>query len=204
MAGRPVTRIVLSPREERCLRKLAGQARRSRVAIRARIVLLLAAGGTVREVARALGVSEPTVRLWRSRFANSGCTGLLDAPRRGRPREVGEGANQRIARALSRPRPGGQLPWSLRALSQVTGLPVSTLHRICHEQGICWREPENCNPSRGEAQSPPAEGRGDPDPAAGAGYLAGPDSTAKERMSNCAPWPHSRSLARLWLSTNCS
>jgi AcrR family transcriptional regulator len=57
----------------------------ARLAIRARIVLALAAGMTNREASLQLGVSAPTVALWRDRFRLHGVDGLSDLPRPGRP-----------------------------------------------------------------------------------------------------------------------
>jgi AcrR family transcriptional regulator len=60
-----------------------------RQAIRAQIVLHAAAGATNREIADRMGVSVPTVVLWRKRFATLGVEGLKDRRRSGRPRTVG-------------------------------------------------------------------------------------------------------------------
>jgi transposase len=57
-----------------------------RLVMRSRIVLLLAAGFAARDVARRLGVSRPTVALWRRRYAEEGRDALTrDRPGRGRP-----------------------------------------------------------------------------------------------------------------------
>jgi transposase len=55
----------------------------------ARIVLAAADGGTNTELAERLGLSISTVRRWRNRFVVDRCDGLLDEPRPGRPRVVG-------------------------------------------------------------------------------------------------------------------
>ena len=56
-----------------------------RLVTRSRIVLLLAEGRSTREVARLVGVSRPTVVLWRQRFREGGCDALTrDRPGRGR------------------------------------------------------------------------------------------------------------------------
>ena len=56
-----------------------------RLALRSRILLLVADGFSAREVARRLQVSRHTVDLWRSRFADGGCDALVrDKPGRGR------------------------------------------------------------------------------------------------------------------------
>jgi|HubBroStandDraft_6_1064221.scaffolds.fasta_scaffold294112_1 transposase len=58
-----------------------------RVAVRAQIVLACAEPGAVyARVAEAVGVSLPTVRDWRRRFAGNGLAGLEDRGRAGRPK----------------------------------------------------------------------------------------------------------------------
>ncbi len=63
-------------------RRSAGQA----LVQRARIVLACAEpGATNAGVARALGVSRPSVTTWRARFAAHRLDGLVDVPRPGAP-----------------------------------------------------------------------------------------------------------------------
>ena len=57
---------------------------RAGLAARARIVLLAADGTPNVEIAELIGVSRPTVNLWRSRYAESGVRGLQDDPKPGR------------------------------------------------------------------------------------------------------------------------
>jgi transposase-like protein len=58
------------------------------LALRSRIVLRCAEGGTIGEVAADLGVSRDAVSKWRSRFLRGRLEGLTDEPRPGRPRTV--------------------------------------------------------------------------------------------------------------------
>jgi transposase len=77
---------MLTTAERRTLEKwVRARTTPQRVALRSRIVLLLADGLPQREVARRLGVSRHTVGLWRSRYFEGG-TGALthDRPGRGR------------------------------------------------------------------------------------------------------------------------
>ena len=55
---------------------------------RARIVLLAADGMPNVEIAELVGVSRPTVNLWRDRYAESGIGGLVGRGPPGRPRRV--------------------------------------------------------------------------------------------------------------------
>src|SRR3954451_5651744 len=74
-------------------RHTVGQAR----AQRARMVLACAEPeATNLGVARALGVSRPTVALWRQRFALHRLEGLVDAPRAGAPRQIDDQAVERL------------------------------------------------------------------------------------------------------------
>jgi len=61
---------------------------RAGLAQRARIVLLASEGMRNSEIAVRVGVTRPTVNLWRSRYAEAGRAGLVDVDRPGRPRTV--------------------------------------------------------------------------------------------------------------------
>lgn len=74
-------------REERTALEAASRSPRRRLAVRATIVLAIAADDrTQADVASELNTSERTVRKWRRRFEQRGIDGLLDAPRSGAPK----------------------------------------------------------------------------------------------------------------------
>lgn len=84
-------RVFLTEDDRRSLaRYISGSKTSTRQLIRARIILMLGDGVTMRETARALGVSVPTVGLWRDRFEAEGIAGLTDRTRR--PRRLSEDA----------------------------------------------------------------------------------------------------------------
>jgi transposase-like protein len=98
MASPQAIPIVLSDSDRGRLR---GWVRRRKtaqaLATRARIVLACAEpGSTNGGIAQALGVSRPTVALWRRRSAERGPDGLLDAPRPGAPRKITDGQVERL------------------------------------------------------------------------------------------------------------
>jgi hypothetical protein len=66
-------------------RRARSKAEPARVVQRARIVLASEQGLTGPAIAERVGCSEPTVVLWRSRYAEHGIAGLDDAPRPGGP-----------------------------------------------------------------------------------------------------------------------
>ena len=63
---------------------------RAGLAQRARIVLLASEGVRNADIAQRVGVSPPTVNLWRSRYAAAGLAGLVDVDRPGRPKTVNQ------------------------------------------------------------------------------------------------------------------
>jgi transposase len=102
---------------------------------RARIVLLAAAGTANWEIAELVGVSRPTVNLWRNRYVEQGLAGLADAPRPGRRKQVDEAAI--ITATLTPPPAGlGVTHWSSRLLSDRLGLDHSTIAKAWKSYGV--------------------------------------------------------------------
>ena len=106
---------------------------------RARIVLLAADGEANYAIAVRVGVSRPTVNLWRSRYAEAGIAGLADESRPGRPRQVDRPG---ILTATLTPPPAslGVTHWSSRLLAARLGVDHSTVAEVWKEYGIRpWR-----------------------------------------------------------------
>jgi transposase len=107
------------------------------LALRSRIVLRCAAGGTIGEVAAELGVSRDTVSKWRSRFVRDRLEGLSDEPRPGRPRVISDGqVDQVITATLEQAPPGGDTHWSTRSMARSAGLSQSAVSRIWRAFGL--------------------------------------------------------------------
>jgi transposase len=89
---------------------------RAGLAQRARIVLLASEGLRNAEIAERVGVSRPTVNLWRARYVEAGLAGLADVDRPGRPRTVDQ---RKIIAATLTPPPArlGVTHWSSRLLA---------------------------------------------------------------------------------------
>ncbi len=105
-------------------------------ALRARIVLRAAQGATNTQIAAEVGVSLPTVGLWRGNFARRRLDGLADAPRSGRPREIDDDQVGRVLAKTLEPPPDGTTHWSVRRLAQATGISATTVHRIWKEHKL--------------------------------------------------------------------
>ena len=136
--GRKPAPVTLSPEERAALdalvrRRSAGQA----LVQRARIVLACAEpGSTNAGVARALGVSRPSVITWRQRFLEHRLDGLVDRPRSGAPRQVGDDEIEHlIALTLGTP-PEGATHWSTRAMAKRAGLSQTMVSRVWRAFGL--------------------------------------------------------------------
>jgi len=106
------------------------------LALRARIVVRAAAGLSNTAVAAELDVAKHTVGKWRERFARLWTDGLLDEPRPGAPRRIGD---ERVAALVDRTlstRPEGGTHWSLRTMAKATGLSVTTVGRVWRAFGL--------------------------------------------------------------------
>ena len=92
--GRPTVEITLSAEERATLDRWARRHNSSQaLALRCRIVLGCADGLTHAEIADRLGCNPSTVGKWRRRFAEDRLDGLVDAPRPGAARTIGEALN---------------------------------------------------------------------------------------------------------------
>ena len=120
---------------------LVGWARRRKtaqaLALRARIVLACAEGGTISEVAQELELSRGTVSKWRSRFLVDRLEGLSDEPRPGRPRTVSDDrVEEVIVKALESAPPDGGTHWSTRQMAAVAGVSQATVSRVWRAFGL--------------------------------------------------------------------
>jgi transposase len=107
------------------------------LAQRSRIVLACAEGATNTAVAEQIGVSVPTVRRWRGRFADRGLDGLLDEPRPGRPRTISDDrVEEVIVKTLETVPPDGGTHWSTRQMAAATGLNQTAISRIWRAFGL--------------------------------------------------------------------
>jgi len=105
--------------------ELQGWARRrtsaAGLAMRARIVLAAADGGSNTELADRLELSITTVRRWRNRFAELRLDGLVDEPRPGRPRVVGDDRIEELIAATLESTPPDAMHSSTRSMELTWG-----------------------------------------------------------------------------------
>ena len=142
----------LTAEEERAVDRLArSRTEPARAVERARIVWLAHQGRRVPAIAREVGASEATVRLWLKRFAARGLDGLADAARSGRPPTyTPEEVGAVVAASLTKPDDLG-LPfgsWTLDRLAaylnEERGIPIkrSRIGEVLQDEGLRWRTQE--------------------------------------------------------------
>jgi transposase len=81
-------------------------------------------------------LSISTVRRSRNRFAELRCDGLLDEPRPGRPRLVGDAQVEALITATLETTPADATHWSTRSMARHLGLSQSTVSRVWRAFGL--------------------------------------------------------------------
>jgi transposase len=129
--GRPVAELLITAEEKAALERWSRRPKSAQaLAVRSRIVLECARGESNTAVAEKLGITKQTVGKWRSRFLERRLDGLLDEPRPGTPRKVGDEEVERVLTLTLESTPRDATHWSTRSLAAEAGLSRSTVSRI--------------------------------------------------------------------------
>lgn len=135
--GRPKLKLELSDEERQVLENWARRPKSSQaLALRARIVLACERERFNAVVATNLRVTAHTVGKWRSRFIAERLDGLVDEPRPGTPRKIGDDAVEAVVTATLESTPKGATHWSTRQLARKVGLSKTTISRIWSAFGL--------------------------------------------------------------------
>ena len=152
--GPKTTAVVLTSEEREALRRLvrrrgAGQA----AVMRARIVLMADAepAATNKAIAERLGISRQSVITWRQRFLAHRLDGLVDAPRCGAPRQVGDEAVEAMIALTLESQPKGATHWSTRTMARQVGMSQTMVSRVWRAFGLAPHRSETFKLSRDPA-----------------------------------------------------
>lgn len=139
--GRPTVEINVSSDEAKTLQRWSQRHSSSQaLALRCRIVLACAKGGTNTEIAAELGVHPTTVAKWRHRFATQRLDGLVDAPRPGAARTIGDEVVEAVVVDTLESAPPDATHWSTRSLAAKHGISHQTVAEIWRAFGLKpWR-----------------------------------------------------------------
>src|SRR5258705_2243415 len=126
--GRSKAELALSEAEREALERWARRPSSAQaLAQRARIVLACASGETNEAVAAVERVTPQTVGKWRQRFVARRLEGVLDEPRPGRPRTIGDEQVERVIVTTLEQMPVDATRWSTRSMAAATGLSQSAV-----------------------------------------------------------------------------
>ena len=129
--GKAAVSVCLTDSERKELESLASRRRTAQgLAQRARIVLLAAESMENKDICARVDASPNTVGKWRRRFVERRVDGLLDEPRPGAPRQIGDDEIAETVRLTLETTPRDATHWSLRSMAKAVGFAPSTIHRI--------------------------------------------------------------------------
>ena len=129
--GRLAVPVALDEQERETLERWARRPSSSQaLALRCRIVLGAAAGGTNTAIAARLGCCAATVSKWRGRFAERRLDGLVDEPRPGGPRKITDEQIEEVLVKTLEETPPGATHWLTRSMAAAVGLSQTAVSRI--------------------------------------------------------------------------
>ena len=133
--------MVLSDDERRTLENWVKRRSTAQgLALRARIVLACADGGSNVAVAARLRVHRDTVARWRRRFLEERLDGLADEPRPGVPRSITDAQVEDVVVRTLEEVPKGSTHWSKRELARTVGISATSVQQIWRAFGLQpWR-----------------------------------------------------------------
>jgi putative transposase len=135
--GRPRAPLTISPNERAELVSITrSRSMPQALATRARIVLLAADGRSNTDIAEQLGLSKPTVGIWRKRYLSQRLQGLYDEPRPGGPRSIRDDEIAALIRKTLKTKPKDGTHWTCRSIAAETKLSKSTVQRVWKAFGL--------------------------------------------------------------------
>ena len=105
--------------------------------LRARMILMLAAGRSYAEIQDRLQTTAPTISRWKKRFLAEGILGLFELRHPGKkPTVMTPKLQARVLAATRRKPRDGSTHWSVRKLAAELQISKDTVHRIWRKAGV--------------------------------------------------------------------
>jgi transposase len=105
--------------------------------IRARMILMLAAGRSYGEIQQRLETSAPTISRWKKRFQQERIKGLIETRHPGqKPSVITAKLQARVLAATRRKPKDGSTHWSVRKLARELHISKDAVHRIWRTAGV--------------------------------------------------------------------
>lgn len=143
--GRPTVEITLTGTERRQLESWSRRHSSAQsLALRCRIILACSDPDLSRqEIADQVGCNPATVTKWRNRFAQQRLDGLIDEPRPGAARTIGDDVVEAVVIDTLESAPRDATHWSTRSLAAKHGISHQTVSEIWRAFGLRpWRQDE--------------------------------------------------------------
>jgi len=135
--GRPLTELTSSGEDRETLTRWVRRPKTAQaLAQRARIVLSAAEGRSNSAVATEFGLTARTVGKWRRRFTEQGPDGLLDEPRPGAPRKIGDEVVEAVIVKTLESKPTDATHWSTRSMAEAMSMSQASISRIWRAFGL--------------------------------------------------------------------
>jgi transposase len=132
--SRQAVTIELTGEEYKLLeRVLRAKTSTQREVLRARIILLAAAGKENLAIAREVGLSNHSVALWRNRFDGERMAGLGNRPKKRTPIKYTAEDRRRVVETACTGSPEAETHWSVRTLAKATGVGRETVRTILQD-----------------------------------------------------------------------
>jgi transposase len=130
--------VVLAPADRAQFATLAAKGTTpQKLAIRARIMLMLADHARPSHVAARLAISRNHVHYWVRRYVTQGVSGVVrDAARPGRKKRLTPERVAAIVTATLTTTPPGRTHWSTRTMARAQGVSEKTIRNIWHQYGL--------------------------------------------------------------------
>ena len=132
-----ITPVTVSAAEQRTLEAIVRSGTiEARLSRRARAILLLAEGASVRATSRQVGLAPRMVQHWKHAFLAHRVDGLEDAPRAGRPKRIALAKEARILAETQKRPPVPRTHWSSRRMAKRHGVSQSFVARLWRRHGL--------------------------------------------------------------------